>query len=408
MKKFADFVSDQQPRHNLHITHLDEALFEGGTNAANESLNVLRSILENGNEYQLTVKWDGAPAIFAGTDPSDGQFFVGTKGVFNKSPKLYKTFEDIDNDDMPEGKAEKLRESLRLLPKLNIPRDTVLQGDLLWTTGDHMYETYEGKRYVTVHPNTLVYGWLSESDEGKRVRNAELGIVFHTTYRGRNNLSNYSATFGVNTDHLNVIPEVWYDNAYFKNKEVAIDPVIRQSLKETLDRAANKVADFDKIVEVMNTMPSSASGANIKTFYNKYIREGVYPPVNGGFGAYIDHVKSYWDKQFITKLKTESGIQKRKVQYQQLRSDMYSNQSIFESAFHYVDDVRMVRDALIETLNQSSDQVIFIKTKDGLQESSHEGYVAVNKRTGNAHKLVNRTQFSYQNFSETVQKGWQK
>ena len=45
----------------------------------------------------VSVKWDGAPAIIAGTDPADGKFFVGTKGVFGKrEPKLNKTPEDID------------------------------------------------------------------------------------------------------------------------------------------------------------------------------------------------------------------------------------------------------------------------------------------------------------------------
>ena len=46
----------------------------------------------------MTVKWDGAPAIFAGIDPSDGKFFVAKKSVFNVNPKLYKSVADIDAD----------------------------------------------------------------------------------------------------------------------------------------------------------------------------------------------------------------------------------------------------------------------------------------------------------------------
>lgn len=405
MLPFSEFSS--KPTHNLHLTHIDESLFEGGDAAAQKSIDALRSIVEDDGRYKLTVKWDGAPAVFCGTDPADGRFFVGTKSVFNKNPKLYKEAADILANE-PAGKAQKLVEALRLLPKLGIPRDTVLQGDLLWTAGDHVYETYDGDRYVTVHPNTLVYAWLAESDEGKRVRNAELGIVFHTTYRGRNQLSDYSATFGVNTDHLNVIPEVWFDNAYFKGKEIAVDPEVMQAVNETLDRATRRIGNFDKIVEVMTTIPSTATGANIKTFYNSHIREGVYPPVNGGFGAYVDYVKSYWDKQFMTKLKTEEGLARREVQFKQLRADLFANHSIFENAFRFVDDVRSVRDVVVDVFNQASTQKVFVKTASGLAEATHEGYVAIHTKTGEAVKLVDRTQFSYYNFNENFVKGWQK
>ena len=406
MKSFAEFVSDQQPRHNLHLTHLDEALFEGGTKAYNETIDVLESVLDNDGRYQMTVKWDGAPAVFVGTDPVDGQFFVGTKSVFNKNPKLYKTNEDIDGDNMPEGKAIKLKECLKFLPKLNIPRDTVLQGDLLWTSGDHVYETYEGQRYVTVHPNTLVYGWLAESAEGKAVRNANLGIVFHTTYRGRNNLSNYSATFGVNTDNLTSIPEVWFDDAYFKGKNIQLDPETHQNIKESI--GSTSAGCYDGLVELMETLPSSAMGANVKTFYNSFIREGFYPRPDKAFEQYVDYLKSYWNKTFISKLKTEEGISRRKAQLAQLITDVRANQDVFEASFDFVETVAKAKATIIEALNTQNTQKVFIKTKDGLQEAAPEGYVAINKTTGNAFKLVDREKFSHYNFSDNYVKGWQK
>ena len=50
------------------------------------------------SSINMTVKWDGAPAIFAGIDPEDGRFFVAKKSVFNVDPKLYKTSKEIDAD----------------------------------------------------------------------------------------------------------------------------------------------------------------------------------------------------------------------------------------------------------------------------------------------------------------------
>ena len=56
--------------------------------------------------------------IVAGPDPKDGKFFVGTKGVFVKEPKLNKTTQDIQNncDVVPKGETipkEGLRSKLR-------------------------------------------------------------------------------------------------------------------------------------------------------------------------------------------------------------------------------------------------------------------------------------------------------
>lgn len=401
MKSFTDFVSDQQARHNLHLTHIDEALFEDGTQAANDSIDALMSLAEGSDDYFVTTKWDGAPSVFAGTDPVDGKFFVGTKSVFNKNPKLYKEAQDII-DNEPSGKAQKLVESLQWLSKLNIPADTVLQGDLLWTEGDHAYVTYENKRYVSVHPNTLMYAWLAESDDGIAVRNAKLGIVFHTTYRGQGNLSNYQASFGANISKLNDFSEVWVQNADFKGSTLS------STVKEHAMQAKQCVSNFDKIVEVMDTLPSSQVGANIKTFYNSHIREGVYPSPVKAYEQYIDFIKSYWDKNVVAKLKTETAIDRRKVQLMQLTQDIQNNKDIFEAAFNYVDAINVAKYEMLEAMNDSNTQKIFIEKDGQLVEAQHEGYVAINKKTGNAVKIVDRVGFSHNNFSESVKKGWQK
>ena len=50
-------------------------------------------------KLNVTVKWDGgAPAIVCGSSPDNGKFFVGTKSVFNKTPKVNYTIQDIRNN----------------------------------------------------------------------------------------------------------------------------------------------------------------------------------------------------------------------------------------------------------------------------------------------------------------------
>ena len=46
----------------------------------------------------------------------------------------------------------------------------------------------------------------------------------------------------------------------------------------------------------------------------------------------------------------------------------------------------------------------FVKTKQGFKVTSEEGYVAIDKLGGDAVKLVDRMEFSYNNFSPDILK----
>ena len=127
MKGFQSFLAEAK---NTHMEHIEDNVLNGGVDGARESMNFLRALRDMlaGNaksSVNVSVKWDGAPAIFAGTDPSDGKFFVAKKGIFNKNPKVYKTQEDIKQDTDGDLK-DKLSLALNLLPKLGIKG--VIQG----------------------------------------------------------------------------------------------------------------------------------------------------------------------------------------------------------------------------------------------------------------------------------------
>ena len=97
---FSDFI-DLNEAKNTHMTHIEDRVIYGGVNGTREAifaLRDLRDMLGGVKDGSVSVKWDGAPAIFCGTDPSDGKFFVAKKGIFNKNPKIYKTNKDIDDD----------------------------------------------------------------------------------------------------------------------------------------------------------------------------------------------------------------------------------------------------------------------------------------------------------------------
>jgi len=179
MENFANFITEQK---NTHMTHIEDKVLYGGVSGTREAINALRGLrdmLAGKGAGNVSVKWDGAPAIFCGIDPSDGEFFVAKKGIFNKNPKVYKTDADID-DDTSGDLNSKLKDALKYLPDLGITG--VVQGDFLFGKGDVSTKTIDGQKYSVFHPNTIAYA--VPYDQAKEVRSAKIGIVWHTTYTG--------------------------------------------------------------------------------------------------------------------------------------------------------------------------------------------------------------------------------
>tara|TARA_B100002019_G_C21263019_1_gene597794 strand:+ start:1371 stop:2603 length:1233 start_codon:yes stop_codon:yes gene_type:complete len=394
---------------NLHLTHADEDLFERGDKGAKAAIEYITDFAKTvgKGQTQLTVKWDGAPALFAGYDPEDGKFFIGTKSVFAKNPKLYKTEKEITDNEQG-GKADKLKVALQELPKVGIPKDTVLQGDMMFTKGDQKYETIDGKRYITVHPNTIVYAWPANSDIGNTIRNANMGIVWHTSYTGRGSLANYRASFGVDVSKLRQTRTCWMDDAFFKGVDVSFDDNEFRELANLTNKANRLIRGFDKIVTVLNTIPSSAAGANVKTFINSKIRAGQLANPNTAYNEYISYLKTYWEDKVISKVKTESAKETKRAALKQLIDDFNKIKREMNKAFQYVDLITQAKMIVVNKLNMINNQSTFVLTNDGFKVTEPEGYVAIDTQKGEAVKLVDRINFSHFNFSQEYIKGWQR
>ena len=127
VENFTSFITEQK---NTHMTHIEDKVLYGGVKGTREAINALRNIrdmLAGTSSGRISTKWDGAPAIFCGEDPRDGEFFVAKKGIFNKDPKVYKTAADIEADTTGDL-SDKLKLALKHLKPLNI------KGCLLYTS----------------------------------------------------------------------------------------------------------------------------------------------------------------------------------------------------------------------------------------------------------------------------------
>jgi hypothetical protein len=413
MISFIELTEDKGGK-NLHLEQLEDEIINYGIEGGRAAFNFLRSLRDmlagaNRSSVNMTVKWDGAPAIFAGVDPEDGKFFVAKKSVFNVSPKLYKTEAEI-NADLSGALVGKFKIALKEFSKLGITG--VLQGDLMFTD-DVETETIDGTKCYTFQPNTIVYAVPVDSKLGAIIRKAKIGIVWHTTYTG-DVLQDMKASFGVNISSLNKSSSVWMDDATYKDvsgkatftatETEEVTTILSQVGKTFHKINAGQLRSFLKLQE---SMTGPLVGASLKTYNNSKVRAGekVSNP--------MAHAKGYetwvWDtiQKQIDKAKSSAG----KTKYTNIQKEYarevkkYTRNLIQVITFqNLLVDAKML---IIKKLNSVKGLTdTFIKTKNGFKAVNPEGYVAIDRVSGGAVKLVDRMEFSFNNF--TAIKAWDK
>ena len=407
MFSFKGFFTQEK---NTHLEHLEDDIInrgsQGGVNAIN-FLNSVRNMLAGniGGKLNMSVKWDGAPAVFCGTNPENGKFFVGTKSVFNKTPKINYTPTDIRRNHGGEL-ANKLQVCLRELPKLGL--DGIYQGDLLFTRGDLKAVAIDGEKMITFTPNTITYAVPAGSDIAKRIARAKLGIVFHTKYSGKT-MSSLTAGFGSikgqGPTSVFLASAAFTDtsgSATFNKSELSrFDALIRMA--EGSLRKAKPILD-----EMSKTSMSDqiSVGYRLKTYFNSYIRNSKQgmEKVAVMQQGFRDYYESFIDAEIASR-KTDKGkeqfIQQKKVGLQFI--DRNKQALYFAIASHI--SLGNAKNFLIQKLNQVQSIGHFLRTPTGYKVTAPEGFVAVDRVAG-AIKLVDRLEFSRANF--TIAKDWVK
>ena len=408
MKKFSTVLSESK---NTHMEHIEEMVFNEGAAGARRAINSLRNLRDMlaGNSSQkvnATVKWDGAPAIFAGVDPSDGKFFVAKKGIFNVNPQLFKTQADI-NKGLSGDLRDKFTIALREFRRLGI-KQGVFQGDLLFTKGDVETTTISDEKMYTFHPNTIVYAVPAASSIGQRIRKASIGIVWHTSYSGRS-LSTMKASFGKGISRrMKQVPSVFMDDASYQDvtghaKFTKSETVQCTALISIAGKMLNNISG-----DVLRMIASDEElKGKIKTYNNTYVRAGEpFPNPQKHVRGLLNYIEQWYDKEISTKKqqKTKDEWTARK---KAVLGKVFGNVSDLTNIFSFMNVIIQAKQMIIEKMNRASSMKQFLKTRDGFKVTNPEGFVAIDKVEG-AVKLVDRLQFSYANFSPDILKGWQK
>ena len=404
MLDFYQYLTEDK---NTHLEHLEDDILNNGVRGGNNAINFLYSLKDmlqgrSRGKFNVTVKWDGAPAIFAGTNPDNGKFFVGTKSIFNKTPKINYTDADIDANHGG-GLAEKLKASLRYFKGLGIPG--IWQGDLLYTSDDLKTANVGGDDCVIFTPNTITYAVAVNSVVGKTIQRSKIGVVWHTSYSGKT-MESLSAKFGVNPQTLKRSRNVWSTDATFKDTSgnVTFTAAEAKKFQGVLNMAAGSIKKAGNYLNQMQKITHAEAPANVlKIFLNSYIRGGEKI-------QNTRKVTEFFEKYYVARLdkkikSVRSAAGKKK--WEQVKKDGVLEYNKYKRDLYFVIasyiSLQTAKTIVIQKLNRAENIGTFLKTSNGYRVTAPEGFVAID-RIGRALKLVDRLEFSRANF--TVAKDW--
>ena len=385
---------------NLHLEHLEDEILNFGIAGGRSSIQFLQALRDmfkggSGSKLNVSVKWDGAPAVIAGPHPETGKFFVATKSLFRKrkaDTAYYHTNADIRADKSGEL-ASKLQVALAEFSKLGMRE--ILQGDLMFTN-DVSTMDIDGESYYTFQPNTILYAVAVNSKLGKEIKSAKIGVVWHTTYKG-DSIENLKASFGARIPSKS--SAVWQDDAKYKDVSgkanfTAADTVQVTNLLSQAGKQFQRIdsASLNSFLRWQSTVPP---GVGFKSYLNTYTRAGKPLPASGKVvQMYFKHFNDWWLKN--------KGEKNLKMHLAEIRKATNALKNV-------VDFMRFLLQAkmmIVKKLNEAKGIArTFVKTPTGLKVVNPEGYVAIDK-TGGAVKIVDKLEFSFNNF--TVAKNWDK
>ena len=395
-----------------HLEHLEDEMLNYGVDGCHAAVRFMDELLNMLGEKKgsgfLQTKWDGSPSIVCGIDPEFKTFFVANKSAFNVgTPKLAFNREEVEYHYGTGGLAETLKTCLKYFSQLNI--SGVVQGDVLFTEDKIKNEVIKGKRYTTFRMNTLTYAVPYDHPLAQKIRLAKVGIVFHTHYEGKT-LETMSARAGADVPDNNDLPEV----VQFFNDTPLADTAVTQTV-------LTKFQQTTRIIERMcaicgkfldNLVSNMGATGNAKYHISSYLKQFFNDEVKNQrtidpTKAYKALGKFYHTKMTIVidKLKSpKAKAEKRALMYDGLKY-LEDHEKEFKAMLALYKKIQENKQRVIDELDRVENLgaiKFFVKTKNGYEVTNPEGYVL--HLDGDMIKLVNRLEFSYNNF--TVEKDW--
>lgn len=375
MYRFNQFIAEEVAENTRlsHLEHAEDHILNAGEKGARHSIRhmigVHHALLQHNTPVKLTTKYDGAPAVVFGTHPETKKFFVGSKSVFNKTPKINYSHEDIDkNHGHAPGLADKLKSALDHLPKVT-PKGKVYQGDLMHTPdikkqkGDHIH----------FKPNTINYKVHKDHPEGEKAAQSKLGIAVHTEYTGKTH-KDLKANFGPDTSKFKEHSDVHVMSTHTDSATVNYKPEHRVKFFGHINKAKKAMEGHD-----YSHLDHPEHQAHLKTYINQTVRDQSKPSVAG----LKKHVLMKHEAM-KSKVKTDATKQKIDTKAQGHLDHINQHSAAIKNTLKIHKHLQDAKHTLVKSLETSDHYKHDIEGR----KTGPEGHVAF--LGGHATKLVDR------------------
>lgn len=398
-------LKEAAPRPVLkHLTHIEDLVLTKFGPGAAEATNFISSIAEtfrghSAKAVNITIKIDGSPSLLAGKDPADGKFFIGTKGVFAKTPRVAKSHSDIEAlySHAP-GLTEIMHVAFDELSALGMT--TIMQGDVLFTTPSKKSAIVDGRKLVTFKPNTIVYAVPLDSELGAKIQAANFGICFHTSYTG-SSLETMKMQPGANLTKLRpqrsllLLSPNYRDlsgTATLTTRETAY---IDNALAELQKR--NAALSSNRFLALVRELPALRD--YLMQYQNQLVRAGK--PITLSVSAFADSFIAFLraiEAKEAAKRSSTKGIETINTRFADFVKVVTATRSDLIEVTQWQSLVVRIKSFLMSKLSVASALETYYETNQGLIAGSGEGFVCVDS-TKNYVKLVSRDEFSRMNFA---------
>jgi len=350
------------------IEHPEDMIFNDGSRGALRAVQELNNLPKSAQD--ITIKWDGKPAIIFGRD-EDGDFVLTDKSGFTAKTYagLAKSPEELEKIMQMRGgdRTELINMYKALWPALEAQTPKGLSG---YFKGDLLYvgmPAKQGNKYVFT-PNTVTYSVDTDTDLGKQISTSKAGVAIHTFLTGPQDSGQpFHAVEKLPTGPILFVGPKMKDTPTVDIPEGKLDQI--ESKVKQNSRAINSFFMPEKLRQLqLSDLPQL-----MKQFANFKVREGNFNNMAGNFANWA-----------VTKVSQGKG--------ERLANYVGENIKLVELIFNIFNAIAGIKTQIVRSLDKQGSGIT--ASIDG--DSGHEGYVA------GGLKYVDRLRFSKANFAKNL------
>jgi hypothetical protein len=280
----------------------------------------------------------------------------------------------------------------------------IYQGDFMYTSNELTKENIDGEKYITFTPNTITYAIPADSDLAKTVLKSKVGVIWHTTYTG-DTIADLKAQFRISLSSFKRQKDVWFTDTNFVDASGTATFTVKElgEIKKKLNHANMELKKLN--TKDMGILFGKTEIAKmVKIYINGQVRKGErFSNKQKAVATFIDFIRSDYEKK-ISKLKSVKGKDKKKKQLDDFTKQLRSVAGTFAHTLEWHNDVIDIKMMIVKKLEKVNQIPAFVKTANGYKTTGPEGFVAIDTLSNSAVKLVNRLEFSKNNFNAV--KSW--